>query len=107
MICIFLIVLISKLLSSFSIDVLFQCAEFAIYFLLGLALVKPFLCVLYCVEMYVMVQPDVDFEPITDMMVCDHNAGVSVIAVRLSRLLHTIPTRLLKCANRLELLDMA
>ena len=35
---------------------------------------RPFLCVQYCVEMSVSVQPtekDVDFEPITNMIVCD------------------------------------
>ena len=51
---------------------------------------------------------NVDFEPITDIMVCDVNAGVSVIAVRLSRLLHASHTGLIReCANRLELLEMA
>ena len=62
--------------------------------------------VLYCIEMCVLVQAtrnNDDFEPITDMMVVMSYSGVSVIAVRLSRLLHIIPTRLIReSENRLK-----
>ena len=47
-----------------------------------------------------------EFEPITEMMVCDVT-GVSVIVVRLSRLLRASSTALLRERKRLKLLEMA